>query len=212
MSRHFLVYFAHMKNALILLTITLFALSLKAQDLSILDNIYAKGTTIASVEARINKVLQRKDNTIVQNGDFFYVSPDKVTALFDDGNYMIINGNRMSIDIGVFHGRYKLNRNKTMRSISRIFLYGIQGRCKDFLEESGYTMETIQKDGLQIIQFTTKKKHFLGLGYRVVIFKYDLNELLLRELVLIDYNDFIDTFTISEPKHNVKINEEKFAQ
>ena len=201
-----------MKHALILLTITLFSLSLKAQDLDILDNIYAKGNAIFSIEARISKVLQRKDTTIVQKGDFFYVSPDKVSALFDNGNYMIINGNRMSIDIGVFHGKFKLNRNKTMRSISRIFLYGIQGRCMDFLEESGYTMETSQKDGMQIVHFTTKKKHFLGLGYRIVIFKYDLTELLLRELVLIDYNNFIDTFTISNPKYNVTINEKRFAQ
>lgn len=135
-----------------------------------------------------------------------------MAALFDDGDYMIINGNRISVDIGVFHGKFKLSRNKIMRSVSRIFLYGIQGRCKEFLEESRYTMETCQQDGVQIVQFTTKKKHFLGLGYRVVIFKYDLNDLLMRELVLIDYSDNIDTFTISEQRYNVTINEEKFAE
>ena len=199
-----------MKRALLILTITLLTLRLQAQDLDILDNIQAKGTAITSFEGRIEKELKRKDTTIVQHGNIHYISPDKMAALFDDGDYMIINGNRMSVDIGIFHGKFKLSRNKTMRSVSKIFLYGIQGRCKDFLEESRYTMETIQKDGLQIVQYTTKKKHFLGLGYRVVIFKYDLNDLLMRELVLIDYNNIIDSFVISEPQYDIPIDEKKF--
>lgn len=199
-----------MKRALLILTITLLTLRLQAQDLDILDNIQTKGTAITSFEGRIEKELKRKDTTIVQHGNIHYISPDKMAALFDDGDYMIINGNRMSVDIGIFHGKFKLSRNKTMRSVSKIFLYGIQGRCKDFLEESRYTMETIQKDGLQIIQYTTKKKHFLGLGYRVVIFKYDLNDLLMRELVLIDYSNIIDSFVISEPQYDIPIDEKKF--
>ncbi len=199
-----------MKRALLILTITLLTLRLQAQDLDILDNIQAKGTAITSFEGRIEKELKRKDTTIVQHGNIHYISPDKMAALFDDGDYMIINGNRMSVDIGIFHGKFKLSRNKTMRSVSKIFLYGIQGRCKDFLEESRYTMETIQKDGLQIVQYTTKKKHFLGLGYRVVIFKYDLNDLLVRELVLIDYSNIIDSFVISEPQYDIPIDEKKF--
>lgn len=199
-----------MKRALLILTITLLTLRLQAQDLDILDNIQAKGTAITSFEGRIEKELKRKDTTIVQHGNIHYISPDKMAALFDDGDYMIINGNRMSVDIGIFHGKFKLSRNKTMRSVSKIFLYGIQGRCKDFLEESRYTMETIQKDGLQIVQYTTKKKHFLGLGYRVVIFKYDLNDLLVRELVLIDYSNITDSFVISEPQYDIPIDEKKF--
>ena len=199
-----------MKRAIFILTITLLTLRLQAQDLDILDNIQAKGTAITSFEGRIEKELKRKDTTIVQHGNIHYISPDKMAALFDDGDYMIINGNRMSVDIGIFHGKFKLSRNKTMRSVSKIFLYGIQGRCKDFLEESRYTMETIQKDGLQIVQYTTKKKHFLGLGYRVVIFKYDLNDLLMRELVLIDYSNIIDSFVISEPQYDIPIDEKKF--
>lgn len=199
-----------MKRALLILTITLLTLRLQAQDLDILDNIQTKGTAITSFEGRIEKELKRKDTTIVQHGNIHYISPDKMAALFDDGDYMIINGNRMSVDIGIFHGKFKLSRNKTMRTVSKIFLYGIQGRCKDFLEESRYTMETIQKDGLQIVQYTTKKKHFLGLGYRVVIFKYDLNDLLVRELVLIDYSNIIDSFVISEPQYDIPIDEKKF--
>ena len=199
-----------MKRAIFILTITLLTLRLQAQDLDILDNIQTKGTAITSFEGRIEKELKRKDTTLVQHGNIHYISPDKMAALFDDGDYMIINGNRMSVDIGIFHGKFKLSRNKTMRSVSKIFLYGIQGRCKDFLEESRYTMETIQKDGLQIVQYTTKKKHFLGLGYRVVIFKYDLNDLLVRELVLIDYSNIIDSFVISEPQYDIPIDEKKF--
>lgn len=201
-----------MKHALILITITLFALQSQAQDSDILDGILAKGSAITSVEARLKKELKKRDTTIVQNGTFYYMSPDKVAALFDNSNHMIINGNRMSIDIGIFHGKYKLSRNKTMRSISRIFLFGIQGRCQDLREESGYTMQISQKNGFHIVQFSTKKKHFLGLGYQMVILKYSQNDLLMRELVLVDYNDNIDTFTISNPTFGVTINEEKFAQ
>ena len=199
-----------MKHALLILTFTLLILRVQAQDSDILDNIQAKGIAVTSFEGRIKKELKKKDTTIVQHGYVHYLSPDKMAALFDDGDYLIINGNRMSVDIGVFHGRFKLSRNKTMRSVSRIFLYGIQGRCKDFLEESSYTMETSQKDGLQIVQFTTKKKHFLGLGYRIVIFKYDLNDLLMRELVLIDYSNIVDSFVISDQLYNVTIDEKNF--
>lgn len=199
-----------MKHALLILTITLLALRLQAQDLDILDNIQAKGTAINSIEGRIKKELNRKDTTIVQHGTFHYISPDKMAALFDDDDYMIINGNQMNVDIGIFHGKFKLSRNKTMRSVSKIFLYGIQGRYKDFLEESKYTMETFQKDGLQIVKFTTKKKHFLGIGYRVIILKYDLNDLLIREIVLNDYSNSIDSFIISEQQYDVTIDKKKF--
>ena len=199
-----------MKQTVILFLITLLALRLQAQATDILDSIQAKGTAITSFEGRLKKELIKKNDTLVQNGTIHYISPDKMAALFDDGDYMIINENRMNVDIGVFHGRFKLSRNKTMRSVSRIFLYAIQGRYMDFIEESKSTMETSQKDGLHIIRFTSKKKHFLGLGYRVVIFKYGLDDLLLHELVLIDYSDNIDTFTITEPKYGVTIDEKKF--
>ena len=208
----FLFIFGRMKKALTLFTIVLFTLQLQAQDQTIIERIQAEGTAITTFEGHVLKELRKKDTLLIQNGSMHYIAPDKVAALFEDDNYMIINGNRMSIDIGIFHGRFKLSRNKLMRSISLIFLYGIQGRCNDFIEESNYDMEISNEDGFYIIQFNAKKKHFLGLGYRCIIFKYDENDLRIREIVLIDYNNYIDTFTISNQTYGITINEDTFEQ
>ena len=171
-----------MKKQLTTLIVMLIALQMQGQQ-TLLDSIRAKGTSITSFEAKLTKTLTKPEKTETLDGTLHYAAPDKMAALFTSGNHMIINGNRMKINIGIFHGKYRLGRNKMMRSVSHIFLYGIQGRCKDFEEESGYTMRISQKGEATIVQFTTRRKHFLGLGYRLVSFHYDANDLTIKEII-----------------------------
>jgi hypothetical protein len=55
--------------------------------------------------------------------------------------------------------------------------------------------------------FTTKKKILIGIGLKQAIFRYDINSLLLKEIVLIDYKGSIDTYTLENEKYNAKIKE-----
>jgi hypothetical protein len=55
--------------------------------------------------------------------------------------------------------------------------------------------------------FTTKKKILIGIGLKQAIFRYDINSLLLKEIVLIDYKGSIDTYTLENEKYNTKIKE-----
>ena len=207
---HFFCSFGRMKNTLILLIVTFFGLQMNGQDLSVLDSIQAKGSTIQSISSHITQNVVKSGNTEIVEGTLNYVSPDKMAAHFDNGDYFIINENRMKVDIGMFHGRFKLSRNKFMRSMSQIYLYAFQGRCQELAEVNNYDLQLNAEDKFYIVQFTSKKKNFLGLGYKQILFYYEQNSLIINQIVLIDYNDIIETFTISEPQFDMSITENYF--
>ena len=199
-----------MKKPLTLIAIVLCFIQLNAQENAILDSIQAKGTAIVSFESKIKKSLKKSETVEILEGLCHYVATDKMSAFFEGDNYMIINGNRMKVDIGIFHGKFKLSRNKTMRSVSHIFLYAIQGRCKELAEGNNYSMKIDKNDDDYIVQFTSKKKHLLGIGYRIVTFHYDCKDLNIKKIILIDHNSNVDTFTLSEAKYNIKVDASKF--
>jgi len=199
-----------MRNTLILFIATFFALQMHGQDLSILNSIQAKGSTIHSIKSHITQHVVRSGNTEIVEGTLDYVSPNKIAAHFNNGDYFIINGSHMKIDIGMFHGKFKLSRNRFMRSMSQIYLYAFQGRCQELAEENNYDLQFKAADKFYIVQFNSKKKSFLGHGYKQISFYYEQNSFIIKQIVLVDYNDIIETFSISEPQFNVSIKENKF--
>lgn len=207
----FLFIFGGMKKTLIILIVILFALQTQAQVNDTLDHIQTKCSSVTSLESNVTKHLVTADSTLIEEGTLYYVHPDRIASYFERGNYMIVNGNQMKINIGIFHGRFKLSRNKTMRSLSHIYLFAVQGRCREFAEEGNFYMQTHVSQGYYTVQFTTKKKHFLGLGYQQISFFYDQNDLLIKKIELIDSRNIIETFTISKPQYGISIDESKFA-
>ena len=123
---------------------------------------------------------------------------------------MIVNKEKTKMDIGLFHGTFKLKEGGLMCGLSRIFLYGFQGRCQDLANENGYTLDTKTEGDCYVVTGTIKKKKLIGIGYKNVVFKYFTDSLLLKEIVVYDYSGNKDTYTISNVKYNISIDRKRF--
>ena len=199
-----------MKKVLILLTAVLFALQMQAQDVALLNRIKAVNGKISSFEADLKNTLVKPKKTTTQEGTLYFVKPYEFAAIFTTGNYMIVNEKKTKMDIGLFHGTFKLKEGGMMCGLSRIFLYGFQGRCQDLANENGYTLDTKTEGDLYVVTGTIKKKKLIGIGYKQVVFKYFTDSLLLKEIVVYDYSGNKDTYTISNVKYDISIDRKRF--
>ncbi len=199
-----------MKKILILLAAILFTLQMQAQDIALLNQIKAVNSKIKSIESDLSNTLIKPKKTSTQNGKLYFVSPNEFAAQFTTGNYMIVNEKKVKMDIGLFRGTFKLKAGGKMQSLSNIFLYGFQGRTQELADENDYSLTTKTENGYHIITGVCNKKTVLGLGYKQVVFKYHIDSLLLKEIVLFDYSGNKDTYTISNVKYNVPTDKKTF--
>ena len=199
-----------MRKAIILFTTILFALQMQAQDVNLLNRIKAVNGKISSFEADLKNTLVKPKKTTTQEGTLYFVKPYEFAAIFTTGNYMIVNEKKTKMDIGLFHGTFKLKEGGMMCGLSRIFLYGFQGRCQDLAKENEYTLDTKTEGDLYVVTGTIKKKKLIGIGYKQVVFKYFTDSLLLKEIVVYDYSGNKDTYTISNVKYDISIDRKRF--
>ena len=199
-----------MRKAIILFTALLFAMQLQAQDVDLLNRIQNANGKIKSFDADLSNTLVKPKKTTTQNGKLYFVAPYEFSAQFTTGNYMIVNENKIKMDIGMFHGTFKLKDGGTMQGLSHIFLYGFQGRTQDLAKENGYTLSTKTEGGYHVVTGTIMKKKLIGIGYKQVVFKYNTSDLLLKEIVLYDYSGNKDTYTISNVKYDVPVDKKMF--
>ena len=199
-----------MKKALILFTAILFAMQLQAQDVDLLNRIKASNSKVKSFEADLNNTLVKPKKTSHQDGKLYFVAPKEFAALFSEDSYMIVNETRIKMDMGLFHGTFKLKDGGMMQSLANIFLYGFQGRIQDLADENNYRLSTKTENGYHVVTGTINKKKLIGIGYKTVVFKYHTNNLLLKEIELYDYSDNKDTYTISNVKYDVSVDKKTF--
>ena len=182
---------------------------MRAQNLTLLDSIKNVNANVMTLEANVHNHTKKTDRTIEKDGDFYYSFSDKFSAVFKNDSYMIVNGDHIKVDIGIFHGSFRM-WNGPIRSLTRAFLYGLQGRCQDLAEENNFSLRTESDEHFHTVYFTTKKKILIGIGLKQAIFRYDTESLLLKEIVLIDYKSSIDTFTRENERYNTEIEESIF--
>ncbi len=199
-----------MKKIIILLTAVLFAVQMQAQDVTLLNRIKDINGKVKSFKADLNNTLVKPKKTTTQNGTLYFVKPKEFAALFTTGNYMIVNEKKIKMDIGLFHGTFKLKDGGRMQSLGNIFLYGFQGRTQDLANENDFTLSTKTEGGFHIVTAVTNKKSLLGIGYKKVVFKYHTDSLLLKEIVLYDYSGNKDSYVISNVKYDVAIDKKTF--
>ena len=200
-----------MKRIITLWAIALLAFQLQAQDIALLNSIKATNGKIKSFEADLANTLVKPKKTISQEGKLYFVKPHEFAAQFTTGKYMIVNENKINMEIGIFSGTYRLRDGGMMQSLANIFLYGFQGKIQDLADENGYNLTTDTKDGYHIVTGTIKKKKLIGIGYKQVVFKYHTDSLLLKEIILFDYSGNMDVYTISNVKYDVAVDPNKFA-
>ena len=199
-----------MKKTIILLTAILFALQMQAQDAMLLNRIREVNGKVKSFESDLANTMVKPKKTTSQNGKLYFVSPNEFSAKFNTGNYMIVNEKKIKMDIGMFHGTFRLKEGGMMQGLSRIFLYGFQGRIQDLANENGYTVSTKTEGDFHVVTGTAKKKPLFGVGYKMVVFKYFTDSLLLKEIVLYDYSGNKDSYVISNVKYDVAIDKKTF--
>ena len=199
-----------MKKTIILLTAILFALQMQAQDATLLNRIKEVNGKVKSFESDLANTMVKPKKTTSQNGKLYFVSPNEFSAKFTTGNYMIVNAQKIKMDIGMFHGTFRLKEGGMMQGLSRIFLYGFQGRIQDLANENGYTVSTKTEGEIHVVTGTAKKKPLFGVGYKMVVFKYHTDNLLLKEIVLYDYSGNKDSYVISNVKYDVAIDKKTF--
>lgn len=199
-----------MKKTIILLTAILFALQMQAQDATLLNRIKEVNGKVKSFESDLANTMVKPKKTTSQNGKLYFAKPYEFSAKFTTGNYMIVNEKKIKMDIGMFHGTFRLKEGGMMQGLSRIFLYGFQGRIQDLANENGYTISTKTEGEYHIVTGTAKKKPLFGVGYKMVVFKYHTDNLLLKEIVLYDYSGNKDSYVISNVKYDVVIDKKTF--
>ena len=179
--------------------------------MELLNSIKATNGKIKSFSADLTNTIIKPKKTNTQVGDLYFVKPYQFAALFTNGKYMVVNEKKINIEIGLFSGVYRLREGGMMQSLSNIFLYGFQGRLQDLADENGYSLSTKTEGGYHIVTGTIKKKKLIGIGYKTVVFKYHVDSLLLKEIVLYDYSGNEDTYTISNVKYDVKVDPKTFV-
>ena len=198
-----------MKKVFVLFTTILFAMQMQAQDLHLLDSIKSVNSKVTTLEANVHNHTKKTDKIIEKDGVMHYSNPDKFSAVFENDSYMVFNGNHIKVDIGIFHGSFRM-WNGPIRSLTRAFLYALQGRCADLAEENNFSLRIESDNSFHHVIFTTKKKILIGIGLKQAIFRYDIHTLLLKEIVLIDNKSSIDTYTLENEKRNAEIEESIF--
>ena len=199
-----------MRKVIIVLTALLFALQMQAQDVTLLNRIKDVNGKVKSFKADLENTLVKPKKTTTQNGTLYFVKPKEFAALFTTGNYMIVNEKKIKMDIGLFHGTFKLKDGGRMQSLGNIFLYGFQGRTQDLADENDFTLSTNTIGGYHIVTAVTNKKSLLGIGYKQVVFKYHTDSLLLKEIVLYDYSGNKDSYVISNVKYDIPVDKKTF--
>ena len=199
-----------MKKILTVLSILLFAIQLQAQDLVILNQVKATNGKIKSFDADLKNTLTKPKKTTTQVGKLYFVKPNEFSAVFTTGKFMTVNEQKIKMDLGLFHGTFKIKEGGMMQSLANIFLYGFQGRIQDLANENNYSLSTKTEDGYHVITANTKKKKLIGIGYKTIIFRYHADSFLLKEIVVIDYNDNHDSYVISNVKYDVSIDPKTF--
>jgi outer membrane lipoprotein-sorting protein len=199
------------KIKLVILAFLLITLGLQAQDHVLLERIRQVNSAATSFESDLQNSLIKPNKNYVQYGKLHFVKPDKFSAVFTTGRYMIANPDHLKMDIGAFHGRFKLRKSGgMMRSLCNIFLYGFQGRCQDLADENDYSIEIQEEDQCYKIVLTNNNRVILGLGFKQVILKYRMDSLKLKEIILVEKPDSWDSYSISNVKYNVKVDPKKF--
>lgn len=198
-----------MKKLIILLAVIATAFQLQAQDLNLLNSIKATNGRVKSFESDLKNTTVKPKKSTSQEGKLYFVAPYEFAAMFDE-DYMIVNEQRIKMDMGLFNGTYRLRDGGIMQSLCHVFLYAFQGRIQQLADENGYTLTTKTENGYHVITGTIIKKKLIGVGYKQVIFKYHTDSLLLKEIVLCDYSGNVDTYTISNIKYDVKVDRHTF--
>ena len=200
-----------MKRIVILIAIFCVATPANAQSEDFLyQQIEKAGAMITSMECELDNIYVKEDYVRNKHGRLYYQATDKIGAFFDNGDYAILNGKKMKIDIGIFHGIFRTDRGKITKPLSEMLFAALQGNCRQLADGYNYDIAIITTENSYDITFTTRKRKLFGIGYKQTIFSYGLDDKRIQAITLIDYKDNIDTYQLIDKQIDTDIDESKF--
>ena len=199
-----------MKNTLILLVLTLCTLQMHAQDTELLNLIREEGKNVSTIEADLHHVKVKDGKTTTQDGTLHYVAPNDMAAIFTTGQYLLANEKKIKVDIGMFHGTFRLHDGGIPQALTNVFLYAFQGRFEELGTENNFNLSVTPGEDFHTLTFTAKKKPFLGIGYKTAVFKVNAKDLRVKEIKTTDFNDTEETYSLHNEKYNVEVDMERF--
>lgn len=201
-----------MKQHFTLLAILFFTLCARAQDdNTIFQRIEKTGAAITSMECNIVNTCKKSGEERSKPGKLYYQASDKIGAHFDCGDYAIFNGSKMKIDIGIFHGTFRTNRENIFNSLSNMLFCAIQGKCIQVAETNDYDYALETREDTYVVNFDSRKQKSRGIGYKNVVFVYGKSNCRLVKLILTDFKGTTNTFSFSNIQYGCKIDGSKFS-
>lgn len=201
-----------MKKVLFILIAWLCTINVQAQqDSLVLMQIEATGTSIHSMECRLRNTMKRPNKQEEEKvGDLKYLTTNFIDAHFSEDEYIIMNGNKMKIHLGIFNGTFRTDRNPLIKPISRMLVCAINGQCLKIAEENDYDLALSEDSESYNVTLTTRKKKLLGIGYRRAVFSYGKDNFRLKSILLIDYKDNHDLYSFENQVFDKDIDKSAF--
>ena len=200
----------NLRKEILLCCITLFALTLNAQQsVNLLELIQSKNANIKKIEGNLveNDYLHN-GKTHHYDGKVYYDSNSKVALLYDNGDKIVVNGEKICLDHGMFHGTFNVKRNKTMRMMQQMLLLSFQGRCQELADAFNYTISTQTKENDYLVILDTKNKKLLSFTH--LVFHYRKTDFRLEKMELTASNGDVDVYDINDAKYNGKVDASVF--
>lgn len=161
--------------------LVLFSLSLSAQN-GILDSIRKANKSLKTIQGNILETQYlNSGKTKTCDGKVYFSAPDCFAVHFSNEDEIIVNGQRVRFDHGMFHGTFNSNKSNLMNNMRCLLTYSFLGECQHLADECGYYLKTAKKGNEYVVTLTAKKKKLLNLT--IVVLHYNLS----YRLVEIEY-------------------------
>lgn len=143
------------------------------------------------------KTLKVTKKTFVSEGKLEYTAPDQLAMLYSkpDGDYFIIDGPYLRMDLRGVALDVNTDNNKTVRAQRNAIMYGMAGRYEDIAAEmdADFTV-TPQKDGGKHVSIKVRKN--LPKGYSGMELDYMKNGQ-VRRMVLEEFGGISTEYVLT---------------
>lgn len=200
-----------MKSRILIITILFISLTVSAQDsISIFQKIEKAGTSITSLECEIDNIRLKSGNERTKHGMLYYQASDKLGTTFENGDYAIFNENKTKINIGIFRGKFRTDRDNIFSSLSIMLFCAIKGRCIQVAQNNDFDYSIKEENGTYRVNFNSREQNARGIGYKNVVFIYGKNDYRIRSIIMTDNKGTTNTFNLSKHKYGSSISADKF--
>jgi len=135
--------------------------------------------------------------TIEKAGHMKLVYPDQLDMNYSkpDGEYFIIHGHEMSMNMDGKKNKVDTNKNKRTQTFAQTLLNCIKGDWEKAAADNDTDTAVKEEGGNKIITLTAKKK--APRGYARIELTYNKADGLLRKMILEEFGGVTNTYVIS---------------